>query len=47
MEVSFVVFGYDVEDMFYLEMEEYKDDMFFRRFKMKLYDKMVMIIMYI
>lgn len=38
---SFVAFGYDAEDIFYSEMEEHKDDMLFRRFKMKLYDKMV------
>lgn len=44
---SFVAFGYDAEDIFYSEMEEHKDDMLFRRFKMKLYDKMVMIILYI
>lgn len=40
---DFVVFGYEVEDKFYivLENEGYKDLMFFRRFKMKFYNKMV------
>lgn len=40
---DFVVFGYEVENKFYivLENESYKDLMFFRRFKMKFYNKMV------
>lgn len=40
---SFVAFGYKAEDMFYSESEEHKDDILFRRFKMKLYKNTVMI----
>lgn len=40
---SFVAFGYEAEDKFYSEMEnnQRKEVMLFRRFKMKLYNKMV------
>lgn len=40
---NFVAFGYEAEDKFYtaLENENHKDLMLFRRFKMKLYNKMV------
>lgn len=39
---DFVAFGYEAEDKFYaaLENESHKDLMLFRRFKMKLYNKM-------
>ena len=40
---SFIAFGYEAEDKFYSEManENHKNVMLFRRFKMKLYNKMV------